>query len=196
MRDRRIPAARALTLGGTALLLQGCGLFGVAGPGLGPIGPQLDPKCAGIPNQLDRTCPLAGIGATEQAFNNAHPYVGSKIVIPGQTNYVNLRATNGLVSGFVEEFQAHPPLVAGEARQETHGEMPPDARKIFEKTIGTTCAVVEYKSHALLKLFGPSGDAVFVVLHSPGVDSYDAKNVTSATITVTAPVTRAAATTC
>jgi hypothetical protein len=194
MRDPRIPAVRAITICGTALLLQGCGLFGVAGPGLGPIGPQLDPKCAGIPNQLARTCPLAGIGATEQQFNNAHPYVGSKIVIPGQTNYVNLRATNGLVSGFTEEFQAHPPLIAGEARQETHGEMPPDARKIFEKTIGTSCSVVLYKSHALLKLFGAAGDAVLVKLLSPGTDSYDPKNVTSATITVTAPVTRAAAT--
>jgi len=196
MRAPRIPAVRALTLSAAALLLQGCGLFGVAGPGLGPIGPQVDPKCAGIPNQLDRSCPLAGIGATEQEFNNAHPYVGSKIVIPGQTNYVNLRATNGLVTGFVEEFQAHPSYVAGEARQATHGEMPPDARKIFEKTIGTGCAVVEYKSHALLKLFGTAGDAVLVELHSPGTDAYDPMNVTSATITVTAAETRAAANTC
>ena len=72
--------------------------------------------------------------------------------------------------------------------------MPPDARKIFEKTIGTSCAVVHYKSHALLKLFGPPGDAVLVKLLSPGTDAYDPKNITSATITVTAPVTRAAAT--
>jgi hypothetical protein len=194
MRDPRTTVVRALTLGGAALLLQGCGLFGVAGPGLGPIGPQLDPKCADIPNLLARTCPLAGIGATEQAFNNAHPYVGSKVVIPGQTNYVDLRATNGLVSGFTEQFHATPPLKAGEARQETHGEMPPDARKIFEKTIGTTCAVVEYKSHALLKLFGPSGDAVLVKLLSPGTDAYDPANITLATIAVGAPVTRATAT--
>ena len=179
---------------GTALLLGGCGLFGVAGPGLGSIGPQLDPKCADIPDQLARTRPLAGIGATEQQFDNAHPYVGSKIVIPGQTNYIDLRATNGLVSGFVEQFHADPPLKAGEARQETHGEMPPDARKIFEKTIGTSCAVVEYKSHALLKLFGAAGDAVLVKLLSPGTDTYDPNDITSATITVTAPVTRDAAT--
>ena len=72
--------------------------------------------------------------------------------------------------------------------------MPPDARKIFEKTIGTSCAVVEYKSHALLKLFGAAGDAVLVKLVSPGTDAYDAKNITSATITVTAPVTRDAVT--
>jgi hypothetical protein len=194
MRDPRIHAVRAITLCGSAMVLQGCGLFGVAGPGLGPIGPQINPKCADIPNQLALTCPLAGIGATEQEFNNAHPYVGSSVQIPGQTNYVDLHATNGLVTGFVEQFHATPPLIAGEARQETHGEMPPDARKIFERTIGTTCAVVEYKSHALLKLFGPSGDAVIVVLHSAGTDTYDPKNVTSATLTVTSPVTRAAAT--
>jgi hypothetical protein len=183
-----------ITLGGAALLLAGCGIFGVKGPGLGPIGKQIDPKCAGIPNQLGPHCALAGIGATEQAFDNAHPYVGSAIVIPGQTNYLDLHATNGLVSAFTEQFHASPALIAGEAREETHGEMPPDARKIFEKTIGAGCSIVEYKSHALLKLFGSSGDAVLVELHSPGTGSYDPNNISSATITLTAPVTRAAAT--
>jgi len=184
-----------ITFCGAAMLLQGCGLFGVAGPGLGPIGPQINPKCAGIPNQLALTCPLAGIGATEQEFDNAHPYVGSSVVIPGQTNYVSLHDTNGLVSSFVEQFHANPPLIAGEARQETHGEMPPDAKKLFEKTIGTGCQVIEYKSAALKKLFGAQEDGVVVVLHSK-TDTFDQNDVTSATINVATPETRAAATSC
>jgi hypothetical protein len=181
-------------LSGATLLLSGCGLFGVAGPGLGPPGPQLNPKCATIPNQLAAICPLAGIGATEQAFDNAHPYVGSSVVIPGQTNYVDLHDTNGLVSSFVEEYHASPQLIAGEAREETHGEMPPDAKKVFEKTVDATCALVEYTSVRLGKLFGPADDGVMVELHSPGPNNYDPTNVSSATITVVPPVTRAAAT--
>jgi hypothetical protein len=185
-----------ITLCGSALLLQGCGLFGVAGPGLGPIGPQINPKCAGIPNQLGKTCPLAGIGASEQEFENAHPYVGSHIVIPGQTNYLQLHDTNNLVSAFTEFFHFSPPLMAGEARQETHGEMPPDAVKLFEKTIGTSCAVVMYESNDLRKLFGVNGEAVLVEFHSPGTDTYDPTDISSATISVTSKETRAAATTC
>jgi hypothetical protein len=194
MSDPRIRAARVITLCGTAMLLQGCGLFGVAGPGLGPIGPQINPKCAGIPNQLASFCPLAGIGATEQEFENAHPYVGSTVVIPGQTNYLDLHDTNGLVSGFTEQFHASPPLIAGEARQESHGEMPPDARKLFEKTIGTTCAVVEYESAALRKLFGVAGEAVLVELQSPASGAYDPNDIATATISLTTRETRAAAT--
>jgi hypothetical protein len=184
-----------ITLAGSALLLSGCGLFGVAGPGLGPIGPQINPKCAGIPNQLAASCPLAGIGASEQEFENAHPYVGSKVVISGQTNYLQLHDTNGLVSQFTEYYHASPPLMAGEARQETHGEMPPDAVKLFEKTIGTGCAVVMYESASLRKLFGVNGEAVLVELHSPD-GTYDPTNISSATITVTAKESRAAALSC
>ncbi|HWH10019.1 MAG TPA: hypothetical protein VG165_02745 [Solirubrobacteraceae bacterium] len=194
MRDPRLRAARIITFCGAALLLQGCGLFGVAGPGLGPVGKQINPKCAGIPNQNPPSCPLAGVGATEQNFENAHPYVGSTIVIPGQTNYIDLHDTNGLVSSFVEQYHASPPLIAGEARQETHGEMPPDARKIFEKTIGTGCSVVEYESAALRKVFGVAGEAVLVELKSPATSGgYDPSNIGTATITVTTRESRAAA---
>ncbi len=193
MHRPRIRALQMTTLCASALLLQGCGLFGVAGPGLGPVGKQINPRCAAIPNQLASFCPLAGIGATEQAFEDAHPYVDSSVVIPGQTNYLSVHDMNGLVTSFVEQFHASPPLIAGEARQETHGEMPPDARKIFEKTVATTCAIVEYKSHALLKLFGNAGDAVIVELRSPGQSTFDSTNVTSATINVTSAVTRSAA---
>jgi hypothetical protein len=183
-----------MTFAGAAMLLQGCGLFGVAGPGLGPIGPQINPKCAGIPNQLAAFCPLAGIGATEQEFENAHPYVGSTVLIPGQTNYVDLHDTNGDVTSFVEQYHAKPPLIAGEAREETHGEMPPDAKKLFEKTIGTECQVVMYKSAALKKLFG-GNDAALVVLRSPGA-TFDQRNISTATISVTSPETRAQADSC
>ena len=58
------------------------------------------------------------------------------------------------LSAFTEVYHASPPLTAGEAREETHGEMPYDAKKLFEKTIAGSCAIVEYKSHALSKLFG------------------------------------------
>jgi len=179
---------------GGAMLLSGCGLFGVAGPGLGPVGSQINPKCAGIPNQNPSTCPLAGIGASEQAFENAHPYVGSTVVIPGQTNYLDLHDTNGLLSSFEEVYHASPPITAGEAREETHGEMPYDAKKVFEKTIAGSCALVEYKSHALAKLFDPEHDAVLIEMHSPTAGTYDPNDIASATITVTTQETRSAAT--
>jgi hypothetical protein len=179
----------------SATLLSGCGLFGVAGPGLGPIGKQINPKCAGIPNQNPASCPLAGIGGTEEAFENAHPYVGSTVVIPGATNYLNLHATNGLLSSFTEEYHANPQIMAGEAREETHGEMPYDAKKLFEKTIPGQCAIVEYKSAALAKLFDPEHDGVLIVLRSGGTDNtYTPKSVSSATISIVTPGTRSSTT--
>jgi hypothetical protein len=194
MRDPRSTAVRLIILSATAIAVSGCGLFGVAGPGLGPVGKQINPKCAGIPNQNPASCPLAGIGATEQEFENAHAYVGSTVVIPGQTNYLDLHDVNGLVSSFVEEYHAIPQITAGEAREETHAEMPYDAKKIFEKTVDATCALIEYKSRALGKVFDPQHDAVLIELHSPGPDNYNPNDVSSATLTVAAPVTRAAAT--
>jgi hypothetical protein len=184
-----------IMLCGSAMLLQGCGLFGVSGPGLGPIGKQINPKCAGIPNQNPPSCPLAGIGGSETAFENAHPYVGSTVVIPGATNYLDLHATNGLLSSFVEQYHANPQITSGEAREETHGEMPYDATKLFEKTVDGTCFIVEYKSAALAKLFDPEHDGVKIELHSGGTDNtYTPNSVSSATISVVPPGTRTATT--
>lgn len=190
-------AAQTLAMAGLALTLAGCGLFGVKGPGLdGPTKSSIDPRCTQPPYELPSFCPLSGIGATTQIFDDSHAYVGHTLVIPGATNYLNVQTTMGRVVAFQEQFHVTPPLSDREARLVAHGEVPFDGRKLFTKNVGGMCQVVEYRSARLRQQYGKQFSAVLIVLHSADPTVFDKTNVTTADISLTAPHTADAVKTC
>ncbi|MGI8801339.1 MAG: hypothetical protein ACR2KV_04080 [Solirubrobacteraceae bacterium] len=194
MRTRAIQAAAAAVL---ATLLSGCGLFGVKGPGLGPvITSSVDAKCTAPPYELPPTCALGGIGAALQIFKDSHAYVGSTTVIPGSTNYVNVQTSMGRVTSFDEQYHADPPLSDHEARFVSRGEVPHDGRKLFIKTVDHKCQVVEYTSKALRKMYGKQFSAVLIVLRSTDPALFDKKAVSMASISLTAPHSAGTITSC
>lgn len=190
-------AAQTLVVTGLALALAGCGLFGVKGPGLDkPTKSSLDPRCTAPPYELPSFCPLAGIGADTQTFNDSHAYVGHTAVIPGATNYLKIQITMGRIVAFEEQFHVAPPLADREARLVAHGEVPSDGRKLFTKTVGGMCQVVEYRSARLRRQYGKQFSAVLIVLRSADPTVFDKTNVTTADISLTAPHSRDSVKTC
>jgi hypothetical protein len=189
--------AKILGTGVLALTLTGCGLFGVKGPGLdNPTKNSLDPHCTTPPYELPKTCPLAGIGADTQTFDDSHLYVGSPTVIPGNTNFLAVQTTMGRVVSFEEQFHVTPPLSDHEARQVAHGEVPSDQKKLFIKNVGGMCQVVEYRSARLRRMYGKQFSAVKIVLRSADPTAFDKKNVTMATISLTSPHSRSSIKSC
>jgi hypothetical protein len=190
-------AAQTLALVGLAVTLGGCGLFGVKGPGLGPVVQSpLAPDCQSPPYELPAHCPLVGLGATPVIFDAAHLYVGSTVVIPGTTNYLQVRTTNGHVSGFLEQFHASPPFDEHEAGFVSRAELPGDAKKLFAKTIGGRCQVLEYRSATLSRRLGTRESAGKIVLRSPNADAFDPNNIATATLELTTPHSGSTVTTC
>ena len=190
-------AAQILATTGLAMMLAGCGFFGVKGPGLDKgTASSLDPHCTTPPYELPASCPLGGIGADTRTFNDSHGYVGSTVVIPGTTNYVQVQTANGRVTSFVEQFHAIPPLNDHEARTVAHGEVPRDGKRLFIKTVGGMCEVVEYRSSRLRQMYGKPFSAVLIALRSGDPAVLDKKNIATATISLTAPHSASSITSC
>jgi hypothetical protein len=179
-----------------AILLAGCGLFGVKGPGLQGKADSLDPHCAAPPFELPASCPLGGIGADVATFDNFHAYVGSTNVIPGSTNYLDVKTAAGRVTSFVEQFHPSPPFSDREARLVADPEVPYDGKRAFVKLVGGMCEVIEYTSTRLRQQYGKAFSAVRIVLRSPDPTTFDKKNVSMATVSLTAPHSRASVNTC
>jgi hypothetical protein len=189
-------AAKTLAATGLVVLLAGCGLFGVKGPGLQGTVTNLDPHCNAPPYELAPSCPLGGIGADVATFNTFHAYVGSTQVIPGSTNYLDVKTAQGRVTSFVEQFHPSPPFSDREARLVADPEVPYDSKRVFVKTVGGMCEVVEYTSARLRKQYGKAFSAVRIVLQSPDPQTFDKADVSMATISLTAPHSRASVTSC
>jgi hypothetical protein len=190
-------AAQTLGLIGLTMTLAGCGLFGVKGAGLDKPNPSsLDPHCTAPPKELPSACPLGGVGAETLTFNDSHLYAGSTVVIPGSTNFLNIKTTGGRVVAFQEQFHANPPLKDNEARLVADEEVPSDSKRLFVKRIGGSCEVVEYRSRILRKTFGKNQSAVLITLRSADPQVLDKTNVASATIELTSPHSSSAVTTC
>jgi hypothetical protein len=188
--------AKTLAATGLVIALAGCGLFGVKGPGLQGKAKSLDPNCSAPPYELAANCPLGGIGADVQIFDNFHAYVGSTQVIAGSTNYLNVKTAQGRVTSFVEQFHPSPPFSDREARLVADPEVPYDSKRAFVKTVGGMCEVLEYTSARLRKLYGKAFSAVRIVLQSPDPQNFDKTNVSMATISLTAPHSRASVNSC
>lgn len=194
MRTRAFRTVAAIVL---AASLSGCGLFGVKGAGLDKGTPSsLDPHCTAPPFELPAGCVLAGIGADTRTFNDSHAFVGSKIVIAGTTNYLDVMTSMGRVISFQEQFHADPPLNDHEARIVAHGEVPYDGKKLFTKKVAGMCEIVEYKSARLRKMYGKAFSAVLLVLRSADPSAFDKTNVSIATISLTAPHSRSSIKSC
>lgn len=193
----RTRVVQTLVTTGLALALAGCGLFGVKGAGLDkPTPSSLDPRCTAPPYELPASCPLGGIGADIQTFNDSHLYAGSTVVIPGSTNFLAIKTAVGRVTSFEEQFHADPPLNDHEARLVAHGEVPEDGKKLFIRTVGGMCQVVEYRSALLRKMYGKSFSAVLIVLRSADPTAFDRTNVATAMISLTAPHSRSSIKSC
>jgi len=178
----RTRAAQILATVGLAMTLAGCGLFGVKGPGLDtPRKSSLGQLCTTPPYELPPSCPLGGIGADLQTFNDSHLYAASTIVIPGSTNFLHITTSMGRVVYFQEQFHANPPLSDNEARLVADGEVPYDGKRVFLKTIRNECELVEYRSRRL---------------HKQYASAYDRKNIATADISLIAPHSRASFKSC
>jgi hypothetical protein len=190
-------AALILAAVGLAMTLAGCGIFGVKGPGLDKGTPSsLDPRCTQPPFELPSFCPLAGIGADTQTFDDSHLYVGKTQVIPGNTNYLQVKVVMGRVVSFLEQFHVAPPLSDREARLVSHGEVPSDGKKLFTKNVAGMCQVTEYRSARLRQQYGKQFSAVLIVLRSADPSNFDKTSVTTANISLGAPHSAAAVTSC
>jgi hypothetical protein len=188
--------SRAVPAIGLALSLAGCGFFGVKGPGLQGTVKNLDPHCNAPPFELPANCPLGGIGADVQTFDNFHAYVGSPTIIPGSTNYLQVKTAQGRVTSFVEQFHASPPFSDREARLVADPEVPYDSKRVFIKQVGGACEVIEYTSARLRRAYGRPFSAVRIVLRSADPNTFDKTNVTTAKISLTAPHSRGSVTSC
>lgn len=187
----------SLATAGLAMTLAGCGLFGVKGPGLdGPSKNLLDPHCLTPPFELPANCQLGGIGADTATFNASHAYVGSQTVIPGSTNYLNVKTAQGRVTSFEEHFHADPPLNDREARRIAAAEVPSDAKRLWIKSVGTMCQALEYQSKKLRKMYGKPFSAVLIVLQSADPNAFDKTNVSMARVSLAAPHSSSSVTTC
>jgi len=193
----RTRIAQTLVAGWLATTVAGCGFIGVKGAGLdAPNKSSLNPNCTSPPYELPASCPLGGIGADIQTFNDSHLYAGSTVVIPGSTNFLAIMTSMGRVTSFEEHFHANPPLTDHEARVIAHAEVPADGKKLFTKTIAGRCVVLEYRSKVLRTMYGKPFSAALIVLRSDDPSALDQKNITKATISLTAPHSAASVTSC
>ena len=181
---------------GLAMALAGCGFFGVKGPGLdAPQKSSLEAECTTPPYELPPKCPLGGIGAELLTFKDSHLYAGSTLVIPGSTNFINIKTSQNRVVSFREQFHANPPLSDREARLVADGEVPYDGKRLFLKDLNG-CQAVEYTSARLRKQYGKSFSAVLIVLRSLDATTFDKTNVATADISLVAPHSAASLTSC
>ena len=179
------------------MTLAGCGLFGVKGPGLDkPPVSVLGKLCTTPPYELPASCPLGGIGADLRTFQDSHLYAGSTTVIPGSTNFLHITTSQGRVVYFQEQFHASPPLNDNEARLVADGEVPYDGKRVFLKTVGNECQIVEYRSKRLRKQYGAKFAGVLIVLRSADPSVLDRKNIATADISLVALHSRASFTSC
>lgn len=190
----RLPQILATT--GLAMTLAGCALGGVKGPGLeAPNKNSLDAECTSPPYELPPKCPLGGIGADLLTFKDSHLFAGSTLVIPGSTNFLDIKLSQNRVVSFREQFHANPPLSDREARLVADGEVPYDGKRVF-LTNPAGCQAVEYSSARLRKQYGKSFSAVLIVLRSLDKTTFDKMNVATADISLVAPHSAASITSC
>jgi hypothetical protein len=193
----RTRPAQILATAGLAMTLAGCGLFGVKGPGLdNPPVSSLGKLCTTPPYELPASCPLGGIGADLTTFKDSHLYAGSTTVIPGSTNFLHITTSAGRVVYFQEQFHANPPLNDNEARLVADGEVPYDGKRVFLKTVGSECQIVEYRSKRLHKQYGTKFAGVLIVLRSADPSVLDRKNIATADISLVTLHSRASFTSC